>query len=66
MHYGTGFYGTVHILDEYYPLSYESGVYDFVPEAQMFISEHYNKIQDSVLLSHTWHASEMFLLMNDL
>ena len=66
VHYGAGFYGTVHILDEYYPLSYESGVYDFVPEAQMFISEHYNKIQDPVLLSHTWHASEMFLLMNEL
>ena len=67
IHYhGSGFYGTLHILDEYYPLSYESGVYDFVPEAQMFISEHYNKIQDPVLLSHTWHASEMFLLMNDL
>ena len=58
-------YGTLYILDEIYPLSYEGGNTNETGkvESECFISNYYcNK---NLYISHMWHASEMFLMLNN-
>ncbi len=58
-------YGSLYMLDELYPLSYEGGeaVGDYKIEKECMISEYY--CENQVFISHLWHASEMFLYIID-
>ena len=58
-------YGKLYILDELYPLSYESGDDNpgYKVENECFISDFYCK--KDLYLSHAWTASEMFLMLID-
>ena len=64
-HYKVGNYGKVNILDEYYPLSYEAGLNQTIADDQKFVSEHYSVLEGPIL-THVWHAAEMFLLLMEL
>ena len=64
-HYKNGNYGKVNVLDEYYPLSYEAGLNQAIADDQKFVSEHYSVLEGPIL-THVWHASEMFLLLMEL
>jgi len=56
-------YGSLYILDEIYPLSYEGGNIEEPGkiESECFISEYY--CNRNLYISHLWHASEMFLML---
>ena len=58
-------YGSLFILDEIYPLSYEGGntLEPGKVESECFISDYY--CERNLYLSHMWHASEMFLFLKD-
>ena len=64
-HYKNGHYGKVHILDEYYPLSYEAGLSQEIADDQKFVSEHYS-VPGGPILTHIWHAAEIFLLLAEM
>lgn len=57
--------GKLYILDELYPLSYEGSDSEDTGriESECFISEYYCK--QKVILTHLWHASEMFLYLEN-
>lgn len=59
-------YGTLYILDEIYPLSYEGGNPEDEGkiESECFISEFY--CEKNLYISHIWHAAEMFLFIDEL
>ncbi len=56
-------YGSLYVLDEIYPLSYEGGNIEEPGkvESECFISEYY--CNRNLYISHLWHASEMFLML---
>ena len=56
-------HGKLFILDEIYPLSYESSkdIIEGTVQNECFISKYY--CEKGILLSHMWHASEMFLFL---
>lgn len=57
---------SVYILDEVYPLSYEGSITGARHvTSQNFFNSFYTQDQ-GLSLSHTWHAAEMFLLLNEL
>ena len=58
-------WGSLFVLDEIYPLSYEGGDTSTPGkvEGECFISEYYCNQQ--LYISHMWHASEMFLYLKN-
>ena len=44
---------------------YEAGLNQAIADDQKFVSEHYSVLEGPIL-THVWHASEMFLLLMEL
>ena len=57
-------YGLTTILDEAYPLTFDGELTEAEAEEQKLINEHYSH-EKGPRLSSIWHASEMFLMLNN-
>ena len=64
VHQEPGHYGLTTILDEAYPLTFDGELTEAEAEEQKLINEHYSH-EKGPRLSSIWHASEMFLMLNN-
>lgn len=64
VHQEPGHYGLTTILDEAYPLTFDGKLTEAEAEEQKLINEHYSH-EKGPRLSSIWHASEMFLMLNN-
>ena len=64
VHQEPGHYGLTTILDEAYPLTFDGELTKAEAEEQKLINEHYSH-EKGPKLSSIWHASEMFLMLEN-
>ena len=64
VHQEPGHYGLTTILDEAYPLTFDGELTEAEAEEQKLVNEHYSH-EKGPRLSSIWHASEMFLMLNN-
>ncbi len=64
VHQEPGHYGLTTILDEAYPLTFDGELTEAEAEEQKLINGHYSH-EKGPRLSSIWHASEMFLMLNN-
>lgn len=64
VHQEPGHYGLTTILDEAYPLTFDGELTEAEAEEQKLTNEHYSH-EKGPRLSSIWHASEMFLMLNN-
>ncbi len=64
VHQEPGHYGLTTILDEAYPLTFDGELTKAEAKEQKLINEHYSH-ERGPRLSSIWHASEMFLMLNN-
>ncbi len=64
VHQEPGHYGLTTILDESYPLTFDGELTEEEADEQKLINEHYSHVKGPKL-SSIWHASEMFLMLEN-
>ena len=64
VHQEPGHYGLTTILDEAYPLTFDGELTSEEADEQKLINEHYSHV-NGPRLSSIWHASEMFLMLEN-